>query len=145
MYKKILVPLDGSASAEKALPQIYGLAERTEAEIVLLRLSRRPVGADLADDVTLTLTLLENSEEEAERYLYDLLSHLPKTRVKVTARVASGPTAFAILDCAERAHADLIAFPYRQGNAVQRWATGGIMRTVIRHAQVPVLLIPPSC
>jgi nucleotide-binding universal stress UspA family protein len=145
MYKKILVPLDGSASAEKALPHIYGLAERTNAEIVLLRLSRRPIGADLADDVILTLPLLENSEEEAERYLYDLLSHLPKTRVQVTARVASGPTAFAILDCAERAHADLIALPYLQGNAVQRWATGGIMRTVIHHAQVPVLLIPPSC
>ncbi len=145
MYRKILVPLDGSTSADQVLPQVYQLAERTNAEIVLLHLSKRPVAADLADDITLTLPLLKNSEREAERYLGNLFSHLPETRIRVTAQTASGPTAFAILECAKRAHADLIAFPYPRANAVERWTTGGVLKTVMRHAQVPVLVIPPSC
>ena len=45
MFKKIVVPLDGSDTAEKALVLAADLADPQDAEILLLRVSDFPIGS----------------------------------------------------------------------------------------------------
>ena len=69
MYKKILVPLDGSALAEAVLPHAQALAKSEGAEIVLLSVPVVPNLEFLARSPGLANQVIEASEKETEEYL----------------------------------------------------------------------------
>jgi nucleotide-binding universal stress UspA family protein len=71
MYKKILVPLDGSQLAEAALPHAQALAKAEGAEIILLRVPVLPTTAFLARDPALASMVLKEMEDETKEYMQD--------------------------------------------------------------------------
>ncbi len=144
MYKKILVPLDGSEQAESVLPHACTLAENTWAELILLRviadlptgplLFRRPLGSledEGVDDVRLF----------TQGYLERLAEKLRARNLKVTTEVCSGPAAETILRCAENLHADIIVMCTHGESGPTPWLRDDTTQQVTRQAKIPVLLI----
>jgi len=153
MYKRILVPLDGSKQSEEILPLVRVLAEDHKAEIVLLRVAEYPYTLytmcyeyPLADP-GLKKTIQNKKKViylEVRNYLERIALTLAAAGVKVTVEVCEGPVIEAILATTDRLHIDLIALSTcGQGNCAQ-WVIGAVADRVLNEAPVPVILIRPT-
>ncbi len=132
MLKKILVALDGSENAAKALPWARKYASREKAELVLLRVaSLEEFGRE---HVHLEL-------RQAHDYLEGVAARLGAAgpTCKVVARV--GDPARIIVATAEREGCGLILMTTRGGSKIKRWAIGGVTERVLRLSKVPVHVI----
>lgn len=143
MYKTILTPLDGSARAERILPQVEEIARRFDAEIVLLQvIEPASVGITTRDGSTMVLMgLVEQHTSEARAYLEGLRSQLQSRGLKARVLVAYGPAVSIILDAAEREGADLIAMASHGRTGLARVFYGSVTAGVLNQATQPLLLI----
>ena len=110
MVTRILVPLDGSTLAERALPCAMTLAQGLAAELVLFR------AVSLPDDIKDTFVDFDLKVDEAlaalaadaDRYLRRVVGQLEKDGLRVHPVVHRGPAAEAIVDYAEHVDAQQI-------------------------------------
>jgi nucleotide-binding universal stress UspA family protein len=139
MLKTILVPLDGSALSERALPYATALARRAGAHVVLVRaiLAHTPPGADPTD----TQVALR---KRAEADLYAIAEQLGLAGVDVETHVYYDDAATAIIDAVQARHADLIVMASHGRTGVGRWIYGSVADHVLRHSPVPVLVVPAA-
>lgn len=143
MYKRILVPLDGSEFAEAALPYARSLAECTGGELVLLRVVRQPIYAYAGPDPLLSKTLQEDTLAECADYLDHVAADLKSDGYKVTTETGTGPVAETILEFAQGLGADLIAMSTHGRSGLARWFIGSTADKVMRASTLPVLLTRP--
>ncbi len=146
MYKKILVPLDGSPLAEAALPPVVELAQCTGAKIILLRVLLTPVYEYMRTDpvvATVTAEAREINRDEVQNYLEYMAAGLRQKGLTVETQVCEGPIADAILDYAESIHTDLIAMSTHGRSGLARWLIGSVADKVVHAATMPVLLVRP--
>jgi nucleotide-binding universal stress UspA family protein len=135
MFKKILVPLDGSKLAEKILPQVEELVKFSGAEVHLLRVV-----------MTYDLAPKENREHlqklsgEAQEYLDQVSAHLQKNGIQVSATVAYGKDAVQICDYAAEKKFNLIAMSTHGRSGLGRWTLGSVADKVLHCSSVPVML-----
>ncbi len=141
MYKKILVPLDGSELAKKALDQAEKLAKTFGAEIILFQVVPfLPIYG--SPELVTPLIVDEKQKESAERYLTNLAEELKKREHKVTAIVKTGQqVAVEIIDFAKEAGADLIIMCTHGRSGISRWVLGSVALKVLTRAETPILLI----
>jgi nucleotide-binding universal stress UspA family protein len=144
MYKKILVPLDGSPLAEAVLPHAEALAKAEGAEIVILRVPAVPATEFLARDPAVASIIRKDIEEEAEDYVKAKVIELKNENIKVQGLIHDGPVPDTILAVAEESHADLIAMSTHGRTGVQRWLIGSVADRVVHHTHIPVMLIHPN-
>ena len=135
MYRKILVPLDGSPLAEGILPQVSEMARVHGAMIFLLRVGFALVfpGVDPAEAQM-------GSIVEAEGYIEGVRKRLQAEGIPAEASVRYGFPAEEILTHACRNGVDLIAMATHGRTGPARWVLGSVAEQVLRHADVPVLL-----
>ena len=135
--EKILVPLDGSALAEAALPKAMELAESSGAKLVLIRAAeahRRP-GVDPTEAQIKVVS-------EAEEYLAQVQERLAAQGVKdVETSVWYGPAAYAIVEAARLNKVDLIAMTTHGRSGLGRLILGSVPKSVLRGTTTPILLI----
>jgi nucleotide-binding universal stress UspA family protein len=141
MYKRALVPLDGSMIAEAIVPFILEIAGPLDMEVVLLRVvvPAPPVlfeGASqvIVDDV-------DKLRSEAEEYLASIATALRARGVRVTIHVRVGDAVSQILAGANEATADLIAMTTHGRGGLGRLVFGSIAEAVLRQAEIPVFLM----
>ena len=137
MYKRVLVPVDGSELSESILPFVLQIASSRDLDVVLLNVNGfippaaiqhlRPLGADD----------FEVQREEAARYLARLARELRECGVRVHPRVRGGNTVDEILAMARDEAVDLTHG--RTGPARLLW--GSVAERVVRQATVPVFLL----
>lgn len=142
MFSRILVPLDQSRLAERALPIAARLARAAQGEIVLTHVLIMPL--EYATPITpaaYAAPPLDEMEKEAENYLRHMAELPVLAGLPVSVDVSIGPTAIAILDTAEQRDVDAIVMTTHGRTGVSRWALGSVARHVIRHASVPVLTV----
>jgi nucleotide-binding universal stress UspA family protein len=145
MYKKILVPLDGSPLAEAVLPHAQALAKSEGAEIVLLRVAVTPDNALFYRNFAEGSQIIEAIEEEAQNYMKTEIAKLKKKKgAKVTGITRDGMVPDTILDVAEETHADVIAMSTHGRTGVQRWLMGSVAEKVVHNSHIPVMLVHPS-
>ena len=144
MYKKILVPLDGSQLAEAVLLHAQALAKSEGAEIVILRVPVSPSLEYLSRAPGLATKIIEDTELEAEDYLKAEVSKLSKKGTKVTCIMREGPIPEMILKVADEVHADMIAMSTHGRTGVQRWLMGSVADRVVHYSHIPVMLIHPN-
>jgi nucleotide-binding universal stress UspA family protein len=129
MWKRILVPLDGSNLAELALAYAEELAVAFGSEVVLLYVSE--------------------PKESQYRHMHQLYmeevvekvgEHLKK-RTRVRAVVLTGEPAEEITNYAEKNKASVIIMASHGRSGIMAWAMGGVASKVLEAARVPVLLI----
>jgi nucleotide-binding universal stress UspA family protein len=134
MFRTILVPLDGSPLAERALPYAVELARRARAQLVLFQAIPLAEAASAADDETPPLAM-------AESYLRDLASRCDDVAM-VETRVVVGDAGRAILDEIDRGAADLVVLSTHGRSGLGRWIYGSVADQVMREACVPIVLVP---
>jgi nucleotide-binding universal stress UspA family protein len=136
MFKKILVPLDGSKLAEKILPRVEKMVRYCQAEVHLIRVV-----------VSYRIDPKEEKEErerllqEAWTYLEKIVSRLRKKRVRAYAVVVYGKDAVQVCDFARKNKFDLIAMATHGRSGISRWALGSVADKVLNCSVVPVMLI----
>lgn len=142
MYKRILVPLDGSKTAEKVLPYVISEAHHTAATIVVIR-----VIAPLRNSLRGIPQLIENAEAYlkniVEDYLEDVAERLRTNDIVVETKLDHGPPALRILEFAMKDNCDLIIVgSYGETRAV-KWRFGSVANYIVRaKTPFPVLIIP---
>jgi nucleotide-binding universal stress UspA family protein len=138
----LIVPLDGSALAEQALPHAAALAKALQLRMVLVRVTSTL--ADLAADgfYEVTQVLIDALEKDALDYLDQQVSTLQQQGLKdVDRRHPSGSAARTIIDVARETPRSFIAMCTHGRSGVQRWALGSVADQVVSHVAVPVLVI----
>jgi nucleotide-binding universal stress UspA family protein len=144
MYKKILVPLDGSPLAEAVLPHAQALAKSEGAEIVILRVPDLPAPDLFTHNPAMANKIVEDSEIESDRYLKEEVKKIKGKGVKVTGLIREGPVPDTILAAAKETHADMIAMSTHGRSGIQRWLIGSVADRVVHFSPIPVMLIHPS-
>jgi len=132
MYRKILVPLDGSKLAEQILPVVRSLAEAGEASVQLLRVNDPEKIAPFAPP----LEGGEYLDEVAKKFFASA------TQVEKTIELGDPPT--VIVEFAERDPDCLIAMATHGVSGIRRWLIGSVANKVARSAANPLLLVHPS-
>ena len=141
MYKKILVPLDCSELAKKALDHAEMLAKTFDAEIILFQvIPLMPIYGAL--EFVTPFIVDEKEKEVAERYLTNLAEEMKTRGHKVTARVRTGPQVAAeIIDFVKESGVDLIVMCTHGYSGITLWVLGGVARKVLTRAETPILLV----
>jgi len=139
MFKKILVPLDGSRLAEKVLPQVEKISRCCQPEVHLFQVV-----------VTYEIEPEKEKEErarllrEAWQYLEKVAARLRKKKIKAHAVVAYGKDAVQICEYARKNRLDLITMATHGRSGFSRWALGSVADKVLSCSRVPVLLMRVS-
>ena len=144
MLKKILLPLDGSPLAEKALPYAKALADMFEAELVIARVVHPlPIIADYGMATYEAVIAVE--QEEAQKYLRQLQEQLAGFRPPVrTVALHNLAVAEAIIDLACREGVELIVMSTHGRSGFSRWIHGSVATKVLQQAPCPVFLVRAS-
>ena len=152
--RTIVVPLDGSALAEQALPYVRLLAPLLHAGVCLLRVissaeiertrvytpARR--GDDrLAPDLRRRRLAGYAVRRRAQRYLAARAAELRADGLEVQLAVSAGAAPEAIVDTARRLSSSLIIMSSHGWSGLNRWAIGSVTDKVVQAAGTPVLVV----
>jgi len=144
MFNTLLVPLDGSAQAELALPLALRIARYSGSTLLLLRVINQTNDVRmfvtepcrLAPDGTMEPDLLD-----ATAYLARLATTPELSDVKLSLGVVSGIAASCILDVAQERQADMIVMRSHGYTGAKRWMVGSVAQKVARYSPIPVLIV----
>lgn len=144
MFKKILVPLDGSMLAEKALPYAVRLANRLDAQLYLIRSVEMPHLLHNSSKLAKELT------RDAENYLAQISRLLssrtlkPHTQaLRLHTNVMRGEPAREICCLVHDLEIDLVIMSTHGRSGFSRLVTGSIATKILHEVSVPVMLVRP--
>jgi nucleotide-binding universal stress UspA family protein len=143
MYKKILVPMDGSERAERILPYVEDMAATRDSTIILIQVVEPAATMVTPYDMVpyYDAELMERWVEEAKAYLKHLQAKFVEKGIKAEAFVEQGPVVRTILEVAEREDADLIALASHGRTGLARVFYGSVAAGLLQQADRPLLLI----
>ncbi len=147
MFDRIMVPLDGSELAERALPYARELAAATIATLHLVRVVDLPPAVKthrLGAPVNVYADVIAVQREEANAYLEDARAREESAGRPVTVQRLDGDTATVLLDYVREAGIDTVVMTSHGGSGLTRWALGTVADRVMRGGTVPVLLVPAA-
>jgi nucleotide-binding universal stress UspA family protein len=127
MSFRILVSLDGTPQAERALRYAEVLVRSVGGQLQLFRAS---VGGGPLDYI--------------ERALDSIAKRLQETGVPTEWNVVAGDAVPAILKAARSWQPDFIAMATTRSSGLDRWLNDGVADAIVRSAEVPVLVVPPD-
>ena len=141
MYKKIIVPLDNSATDEAILVHIRKLARLTQAQLVLVHVADG-FAARLQNQFN-----LEDSEEikEDRAYLDEVCATLQKEGFSAQAFLVPGKEPVdGILSVAQEQGCDLIAMSTHGHRFIPGMILGSVADTIRHKTDIPILMIRSS-
>lgn len=155
MFKKVLVPLDGSELSECSLPHISTMAkDGSLGEVILLRIADinlsiadAPAYEMIVDQGSYFQAFRDSCVEAARDYLAGVELQLKTKRIKVETVVLEGNRpAEMITDFAEQNGVDLIVMATHGYSGIKKMLIGSVAFKVLHTSHIPVLLIrPESC
>jgi nucleotide-binding universal stress UspA family protein len=138
----MLVPLDGSKTAESALPYARALAERLDADVELLVVvDLGGISGSVSADEVAKLNDVQASRKPDE-YLTKVAKTFPQGRARF--RVERGTAASIIIDEAAADKDTLIIMASHGRSGIHRWLLGSVAEKVLRGTSNPLLLIRAS-
>lgn len=153
MFKKILVPLDGSTEAETVLPYVRDIAIRFDSEVDILGVGlgskRRRVNQLLDSYVHHAVEHLQKNEITCRAVLLysdshqELLDYTEITarehQIKAKGQILYGGPPESILAYSRGHHTNLIIMATHGISGIRRWWLGSVFEKVVSRATVPVL------
>ena len=139
MYKKILVPTDGSEFAKKAQRHALFLAKVSGADLIAVSVTENNFvnGLPLDDEVyQLNQILKERSEENLEEF-----DKLNEDGLEITHVIREGSPAKVILEVAQEEAVDLIVMGSSGKSGVDRFIMGSVADKVVNSAKCAVLVV----
>ena len=128
MFKRIMVPTDGSPESDRAIPVAEQLAKANDAEVLLVQAVKFPViteayGYDGMGSADVYQEMLDLFEEEAQSNLDRLTTRLRESGVRVTATKLEGMSPAAnLLDFESQHHPDLVVMASHGRTGLARFA-----------------------
>ena len=141
MYKRVLVPLDGSRLAEGILPFILQIASPLDLEVTLVYVVRPIPPRAIEGTRHFTVYDVAARMKEAREYLAPVAVNLRKDRVRVTTDVRHGEPVAEIVAAAGKTETDLIAMTTHGRSGFGRLLFGSVAEAVLRQAEIPVLMM----
>jgi len=140
--KTMIVPLDGSALAEQAFPDVVDLAKKMQLQVVLVRAYALPPAISGEDYGYYSAELLDHLESEARDYLQRKVNEIKQKGItSVTSVVNTGYGAEEIITLARNTPDNLITMCTHGRSGMKRWVLGSVTDRVVRHSGDPVLII----
>ncbi len=143
--KKILLPLDGSAFAERATPVAQQLAVALHADLLIVRIiptliwayaaAGGPTSADVYERI------LREEETAVEQYLSRMVASGEALGIKTFTIAARGEVASALLDIIKDEQVDLVVMSTHGRTGAERFALGSVADRVLRGGSAPTLLL----
>jgi nucleotide-binding universal stress UspA family protein len=143
MFQRMLVPLDGSKRAERAIPIAARIARASGGSLMLLRAVGIQIefGTYITEPSVLIQEALELDLTRAIDYLARIKTSHELEGIETTVEVRSGGAAQTILDVAQMQHVDLIVMCSHGDTGFKRWVLGSVAQQVTRHSPLPVLVL----
>jgi nucleotide-binding universal stress UspA family protein len=146
MFQRILVPLDGTALSEKAIPVAAWVARASDGTIIFVDVVLPPVEfGTYSPDRTVSLKpgAFEKREADANTYLSDVLLRYANdlAGIKTETDVVAGAASSEIYSKARLEHTDLIVISSKEETGLKRWVFGSLAEEVVSHSNVPVLVL----
>ncbi len=137
----IVLPLDGSALAEKPMPYVVELAKRMKLRIILCRAYSLPPITGTAYEVY-PQEVIDQIEAETRDYLAEKVKGLQKNGLEnVASTVHFGSGAEEIIALARETSGSFIVMCTHGRSGIKRWVLGSVTERVVRHSGDPVLII----
>lgn len=152
MYKKILVAFDGSEPSKHALDHAVGIADKWNAELVILSVVPRvmmPVFPDEgfgAAPITSAQDMSDYQDKMKEIYTGSLKDaendvHEAYPDLTVTTIIKEGRPSATIVEEAEKTESDIIVIGSRGLGGITGWILGGTSRRVVESCTKPILVV----
>lgn len=144
MYKKILVPLDGSLRAEAILPHVENLALQLHASVILLYVDETSDLLLERDEVVDVNSYLERRRKRitnTQAYLQTMIDKWRSIDITAQMRIGRGSVVACIIDTAKRESADLVAMASHGQGGLERSFYGSVTVGVLNKIDRPLLLI----
>lgn len=153
MYKKIMVPLDGSKLAECVLPHVDGFVSDCHVEIIVFIRVIEPIppsysevsGTTNPQNFEIIQKNVKSIEEErissAEKYLKEVISRVKRDGVKYKTDVLVGKVADKLVDYVDAEKIDLVLIATHGRSGISRWVRGSVADRVLRSSRAPVLMV----
>jgi nucleotide-binding universal stress UspA family protein len=125
-YRRVLVPLDGSELAERAIPYAKNLAKAKGSELILF---------------TVSVASVEQLDRPMKAYLELNSKELKSQGIKASTAITYGNVADEIIKFADKNKIDLIILSTHGHSGIKRWALGSVALKVLHGTCAPVLLI----
>jgi nucleotide-binding universal stress UspA family protein len=152
MYKKIMVPLDGSKLAECVFPHLETIVKACHAPEVIIVQAVEPLSIPYGREISQFTTLQQvkafetHQKVEADRYLKETVARLKKSGVNAKAAVIYGKAGEALSDYANKNDIDLAIIATHGRSGVSRWVWGSVADRLVRSVSAPVLMVrAPGC
>jgi len=141
VYRRAIVPLDGSMVAEGIIPFLLEIAGPLDMEVVLLRVVVPIPPSVIEGSRHVELDDIEKRQEEAREYLNPIAAGLRSRGVRVAVQVRRGEPTAEILAAARESGADLVAMTTHGRSGFGRLLFGSVAEAVLRQSAVPVFLM----
>ena len=145
MYKKIMVPLDGSELAECVLPHVKTFIEGGQVKDIVFVRVVEPAATFYSGDYPISPEVMKERETATERqardYLDQVVKRLEPGDAELHSEVLIGNVADSLADYSEINKFDLILIATHGRSGVSRWVRGSIADKVLRSSNIPVLMV----
>ena len=143
MYRRILVPLDGSRRAESILPYVEELARVHGSTVIFLQVIEPAAAMLTAYDMAtyIDTDLTESWTKDAEASLESLQNEFPQKKLRARFRVEQGPIVRTIIEIARMEDAKLIAMASHGRTGLARVFYGSVAAGILQQADRPLLLV----
>jgi nucleotide-binding universal stress UspA family protein len=142
MFKRILVPLDGSARAEHAIPVAARLARAAGGSVVLVQVATVPVTySPYLASSSYAAEAVEAELNDAESYLNNLASSEVLRGIETETKALFGAAAPTILSVAHSYNVDLVVMTSQGKTGMKRWVLGSVAQKIARHSPIPVFIL----
>jgi len=138
MYKKILVPLDGSENSKLALQHGIVQAQNSGAHLTTIHVLALPPQIKSLKSYRL---LKERLKEDADNILGEAREICAASNISFSEKLCQGVPADEIIQEAYQGLYDLIVIGSRGMGEVKGWLIGSVSRRVVRHAHCPVMVV----
>ena len=140
--QRILVPLDGSARAERVLAEVTLIAQALKSKVILFQVPIVYVSGWMTGEWFLPVQgVLATAEQDAQAYLSYVATRLKQQGVNACTATEIGAVAESIIGYAEANHVDLIAMCTHGRTGLRRWTLGSVADRVLRAGGIPILLV----
>lgn len=139
MYRRILLPTDGSACSERAVAHGLELARRMGAEVTVLHAIENPMQGYAAEGLAYLPQIHEEMQRAGEELLARWQERAEEAGVMVRTRLVEAMPADAVHE-AEAEH-DLVVMGTHGRRGLSRWMFGSVAEAALRRAGVPYLLV----
>ncbi len=139
MFKRILVPLDGSKTAEKVIPMVIAEARLHEAVVVLLRVIA-PLRQSLMTSPNILAKVFKQLELIAQDYLEEIAEKVRAEGLEVETIIERGPPARLTVKTAQENACNLIIVGTHGETGIHQWRFGSVANKIIR-AKSPITIM----